>query len=90
MASKKQSAKDRMKAAELWVNDYQPKKFNTGNFHKNLESGIALGYVAMGIDANLAKKHFKQKDLTHPKIGPFPNRGMIVCYLIVFIVISDD
>lgn len=79
--AKKQSAKDRMKAAEQWVNDYQPKKFGVGNFQKNLENGIALGHVALGIDPNLAKKHFKQKDLQKPKIGPFPNKVRITAFI---------
>eukprot|EP01083_Nonionella_stella_P064935 169730_1 len=81
MAAKKETSKDRMAAAEQWVNDFQPNKFALGNFQKNLETGIALGYVAMGIDANLASKHFKKRDLEKPKIGPFPNKVRITAFI---------
>lgn len=72
-----------MKQAEEWVNAFQPsgKSFSTGNFQKNLENGLALAYVALGVDQNVAKKHFKQKDLTKPKIGPFPNKVRVTAFV---------
>eukprot|EP01083_Nonionella_stella_P290346 987972_1 len=81
MSGKKQSSKERMNAAEQWVNDYQPYKFKTGNFQKNLSTGIALAHVAMGIDSGKASKFYKKKDIDKPKIGPFPNKIRVTAFI---------